>query len=192
MSPTVREQGKLFEKFVRQYLRCSKTYQNLTDVWMWSDFPFRGKLPDTGIDLVCKTEDGEFWAVQCKFYEENSQIAKGDVDSFLSASAMAFLDEEGKSRQFVYRLVFATADLSSNAKETLEKQVVAAGVLHLEDLDDAGIDWATFWEGFDTHMIRGMAEEFTLSVQEPPKELRPHQQKALEDVLRGFETDDRG
>lgn len=37
---------------------------------------------DTGIDLVAKTELGDYWAIQCKCYAENTTIDKPAVDSF--------------------------------------------------------------------------------------------------------------
>ena len=46
---------------------------------------FGGK--DIGIDLVAYTYEGDYWAIQCKFYSENSTIDKKAVDSFLSTSS---------------------------------------------------------------------------------------------------------
>ncbi len=192
MSPSVREQGKLYEKFIRQYLRVVKTYSNLKTVWLWTDFPYRDALQDVGIDLVAQTEEGDFWAIQCKFYSNDATVAKGDIDSFLAASSMKFLDEKGVSHSFVYRQVFTTTDLSANAKETLEKQSVPVGVVTPADMDDSGIDWDKFWDEFDSKTIQGEESDAPSNVLAPLKELRPHQKEALDDVIKGFETADRG
>ena len=43
-----------------------------------------------GIDIICKTIDGEFWASQCKFYAELTPIIKSAVDNFLATSSKTF------------------------------------------------------------------------------------------------------
>ena len=66
---TEKDKGTKFEKLMRTWLRTDSRYNTLTDVWLWEDFSskkdFGGK--DTGIDLVAKTEMGDYWAIQCKF-----------------------------------------------------------------------------------------------------------------------------
>ena len=82
MSPNTREQGKLFEKFTRMFLLESPQYsKTVRNVWLWSDFPCRGTTNDIGIDLVAETVEGEFWAVQCKFFQEGAKVQKGDIDA---------------------------------------------------------------------------------------------------------------
>ena len=71
-----RDKGTQFERLMRSWLLSDPRYNMLSEVWLWEDFPgrkdFGGK--DTGIDLVAKTESGEYWAVQCKCYSENAVI----------------------------------------------------------------------------------------------------------------------
>jgi len=88
------DQGTLFERFVTQYLRATRIYGEFKDIWRWSDWPLNQEQHDTGIDLVALTESGEYWAFQCKFFDPNSKVSKQDIDSFLSASAVNFTDEE--------------------------------------------------------------------------------------------------
>ena len=86
-----RDKGTAFEKLIKMYLENEPIYMSKLDkVWMWSDFPYRDRIGDTGIDLVAKTFDDEYWAIQCKFYAEDHQITKADVDTFLSTSSNAF------------------------------------------------------------------------------------------------------
>ena len=202
MSPTVREKGKLFEKFIREFYRL-KPNSDLTEVWLWSDWPLAASGKDTGIDLVGKTFDGEYWAIQCKFYDPQSTIAKPDIDSFLAASSKTFLDESGAPRSFAYRLVVATCPLGPNADSTLNGQNPPAGCLNALELDYDGINWDVFWNEFDRQFVSsdaaaaGAAADSTLqhlesSVRQEKKQLRPHQQQAFDDVLKGFQTHDRG
>ena len=86
---TERDKGTRFERLIRNYLKTSKKYEILLkEVWLWSEFPYRREFggTDTGIDLVALTNDGQYWAIQCKCYAENTTIDKAAVDSFLSTS----------------------------------------------------------------------------------------------------------
>ena len=90
----------------RFHIICKVTnprYANLQQVWLWEEFParkdFGGK--DLGIDLVARTETGDYWAIQCKCYAEDAQISKGAVDSFLANASRTFLDPETfQTREF--------------------------------------------------------------------------------------------
>jgi predicted helicase len=84
-----RDKGDRFERLMQAYLYTDPKYANLFKyVWMWNEFPakkdFGGK--DIGIDLVALTHEGDYWAIQCKCYQESTQIDKPEVDSFLSTS----------------------------------------------------------------------------------------------------------
>jgi len=167
------DKGSKFEQLIRAYLTTDPEWTaRFSDVWLWSDWPGRGGRPDTGIDLVAANADDDgLTAIQCKFYAPNRTVAKADIDSFVSASA---------HHQFTRRIVFDTAaGWSANAEETL-----AGGVAQRVDigyLADAAIDWAQF--SWATPQI---------VVPTGKKALRPHQQKALDDVRAGLATHDRG
>jgi predicted helicase len=54
---------------------------------MWSEWPGRGKRPDTGIDIVAEErEGGGICAIQCKFYAPQHRLEKSDLDSFFATS----------------------------------------------------------------------------------------------------------
>jgi predicted helicase len=62
---------------MRSFLKTYPLYADeLADVWLWADFPSREDLSgkDTGIDLVARTKAGDYWAVQCKCYKQDSRI----------------------------------------------------------------------------------------------------------------------
>ncbi|MBQ2820357.1 MAG: DEAD/DEAH box helicase, partial [Thermoguttaceae bacterium] len=181
------DQGTLFERFITQYLRATRIYGEFKEIWRWSDWPLNQEQHDTGIDLVALTESGEYWAFQCKFFDPNSKVSKQDIDSFLSASAVNFTDEEGKTRTFSARYVVATCEISSNAYQTMNAQTIPANFISAEQFDLSGINWDIFWDQF-TEQASGTVQDARVA----PKELRPHQQRAFNDVLHGFETCERG
>ncbi|MEO6500525.1 MAG: type ISP restriction/modification enzyme [Jatrophihabitantaceae bacterium] len=167
-----RDKGDKFERLVQAYLKTDLEWAHrFSDVWLWSEWPGREGRPDTGIDLVAANRDAEdFTAIQCKFYAPGHKVAKADIDSFVSASAR---------KEFTDRIVFDTAaGWSGNAEETLH------GVAHRIDisyLTDAAIDWDAFsWHTPGVVVPTGK------------KALRPHQQRALDDVRAGLTTHDRG
>ena len=170
--------GRKFEKFIRQYL-LSKAYAGtFTDVWLWGDFPY-WKGHDVGIDLVARDMFGEFTAVQCKCYRPGNPVTKEDVDTFLSASGKSF-EVDGQTVRFAHRLLVSTNDSwSAHAEEAIENQnppVVRIGLSQLRlAIEEAG--------GFDFETMRPTVKKFS------PK---PHQERAIRDVLAGFAGADRG
>jgi predicted helicase len=68
------------------YLKTDPIYKEyFSEVWLWMDFPKRGNMPDTGIDLVAVIRDtGDYCAIQCKCYREDQTLEKSDIDSFFS------------------------------------------------------------------------------------------------------------
>jgi len=88
-----RDKGTHFERLMRAYLLPDPQYTTqLKNVFLWEDFFACEELGgvDTGIDLVGETHYGEFWAIQCKCYQESSKIDKPEVDTFLSTSGRIF------------------------------------------------------------------------------------------------------
>ena len=71
---TEREKGTKFERLMRSWLLTDPRYNELEKVWLWEDFPGRKDFggTDTGIDLVAKTEMGDYWAIQCKCHAEDA------------------------------------------------------------------------------------------------------------------------
>jgi len=75
------QKGKLFERMIAQFLRTDPQYANRLDaVWMWNEWPGRWKEDNTGIDLVAREKDtGNYWAIQCKFYDPGTPIKKEHI-----------------------------------------------------------------------------------------------------------------
>ena len=78
------EKGTKFEELMRTYLLNLPKYKGMFEkVWLWRNFPFRtdfGSGHDLGIDLVALTVSGEYWAVQCKCYQDDAYITKEAVE----------------------------------------------------------------------------------------------------------------
>jgi superfamily II DNA or RNA helicase len=164
---TVGHRGRLFEELSAWWLVNDPTWSRKIDrVWLWEEFP-EADGPDVGIDLVALVGD-EYWAVQCKCVDSESQIPKKQLDSFLSASA---------GKKYAGRILIGTTDrLSANARRTLtELGTVFVGLTELQSSYVSWEDWVS----------RGK------SVREPASP-RPHQERALKDVLDGFDGHSRG
>ena len=81
-----RDKGNRFERLIQAYLLTDPQYAyQFKKVWLWNEFPGKKDLggSDTGIDLVAVTHNDDFWAIQCKCYQESATIDKPAVDSFV-------------------------------------------------------------------------------------------------------------
>ena len=181
-----RDKGDRFERLIQAYLQTDPQYANLLkNVWLWNEFPaakkdFGGK--DTGIDLVARTLFGEYWAIQCKFYQETSSIDKKEVDFFLSTSSKKFFDDNLIPTGFSNRLWISTTNKwSSNAEETLKNQQLQVNRIGLTQLQDAPVDWEKLEQGMTG-----------VSARVEKKSLRPHQTTARSSTHTHFKTHDRG
>ena len=176
-----RDKGTAFEKLIKMYLENEPKYMALlTNVWMWNEFPYRGKIGDTGIDLVAKTIEGEYWAIQCKFYAEEHEITKGDVDTFLATSSKYFYVDD-KQEKFSYRLIASTTDHYNHvAEDTLANQNPPVGRIGLNDLLESQIDWKKY---------SLISKKVYLIDKKKP---RDHQKVAISKVVEGFKSSDRG
>lgn len=180
------DKGKRFERLMQAMLHTLPPYCNeLQQVWLWNEFPFRQSisLHDTGIDLVAQTNEGSYWAIQCKCYRADTKIDKGDTDTFLTSSARAFTDGDGKKHYFSFRLWIDTTEggFTSTAAESFKGQMVPASVLHLNELAEMPIDWE--------ELDRGISGTKAITQH---KKVLPHQQEAIDNALSYFSDHDRG
>lgn len=185
ISFTERDKGERFERLMQAYLQTDPKYSyRFKKVWLWNEFPGRSDLGmfDTGIDLVALTYDGDYWAIQCKCYQESSVIDKPAVDSFLSTSSREFRNEDLKTVGFSYRLWISTTNKwGPNATEAIKNQNPPVSRLGLHDLIEASVDWEKLDKG-----ISGEQSRFG------ERELKPHQKEALEKTNQHFKLQNRG
>ena len=172
------EQGRLFERLIQTYFRKDPLYKiRFSKVWMWSEWvasraDFDGM--DTGIDLVAEENGGGYCAVQCKCYAAGTRISKAQIDSFISASAR---------EPFTTRLVIDTgAEWGTTARKTIENLTPACGLLDYGILSNSAFDWPDL----------DYVQPEDMALRQEPFNLRPHQQSALDDIVKGFLQADRG
>lgn len=182
---TEKEKGTKFERLMKLWLKTDPRYNELTHVWLWEEFPGRKDFggSDIGIDLVAKSETGEYWAIQCKCYAEKATIDKAAVDSFIATSGKSFIDAETfQTAMFSHRLWISTTNKwGSNAEETIHGQNPPVNRIGLADLEASPVDWQKLLEGSEgkAALLEG-------------KQLRKHQLEAISRSREYFETHDRG
>jgi len=174
-SVTEREKGTYFEELVCVYLRNEATYRDLYEkVWTYADWAKERDLSgkDTGIDLVARTQGtGEYHAIQCKLYAGDYRVQKKDIDSFFTASGKA---------PFSHRIIVTTTNnWSEHAEDALQGQQPPVSKIDLQALEDSQIDWARYQP----------SQPVALKAR---KQLREHQQTALNAVTAGLKQAERG
>jgi len=174
-SVTEREKGTYFEELICVYLRNEATYRDLYDqVWTYADWAKEQGLSgkDAGIDLVARTQGtGEYHAIQCKLYAEDYKVQKKDIDSFFTASGKA---------PFSHRIIVTTTNnWSEHAEDALQGQHLSINKIDLQALEDSQIDWAKY-QSSKAVAIKSK------------KQLREHQQTALNAVAAGLKDAERG
>jgi predicted helicase len=169
-----RDLGDRFERLMVRYLELDPIYADrFSNVWMWNDWPDKGKVGDVGIDLVARERaTGDYCAIQCKFFLPEHTVSKEDIDSFFTAF--------GRD-PFVSGMVVSTTDRwGKNAEDALNqsKPVIR---LSVHDLEASPIDWSKF----DTRRPQALKRK-------AKKQLREHQRAALKDVTSKLVSADRG
>ncbi len=147
-----RDKGDKFERLMQAYLQTDPQFANrFSEVWLWSEFPGRMDFggTDTGIDLVARTFDGDYWAIQCKFFQEGATIDKAAVDSFLSTSSRTFKAVDTlQTVGFSHRLWISTTNKwGSNAEEAIRNQTLPVSRLSLHHLEEAPVEWEILEQG---------------------------------------------
>ncbi len=171
---TSQGRGQVFERLIKAFLEDDPLFkERFKQVWLWSEWPGRQGEHDSGIDLVAEESDGGVCAIQCKFYGENEYIGRSNIDTFLARS--------GK-RPFTSRLFVSTTERwSTTAEKVLADQRVPVQRIGIAELEESPFDWSRFDPEHPDQLFK-----------HTPKNIRPHQRKAIDDVKSGFETADRG
>jgi predicted helicase len=170
-----RDLGDKFERLIGSYLRVDPLYaERFSDVWLFNEWPQKGSIGDVGIDIVARQRaTGEFCGIQCKFYLPEHTIAKEDIDSFFTALGHPL---------FTSGMIVSTTDKwGKNAEHAIGHQTKPVTRLSVHDLHASPVDWSRFT----------LERPQDLAVR-PQKKTRPHQDKAIADVLAGFSHAERG
>jgi predicted helicase len=174
---TKTEKGSLFEVLVASYLRTAPEYADrFPEVHLWNEWPQREGQSDHGIDIVAWDRHTDGWcAIQCKFYDFDHRIAKSDVDSFIAASSRA---------RYTSRLIFSTAkDWGATVQQQLDGLAIPVVTIGVSDMLQSKVEWSA---------IDPLRPPTVLPTSERNR-LRPHQQAALNAVIKGYdEGNERG
>ncbi|MFR9534942.1 MAG: type ISP restriction/modification enzyme [Rikenellaceae bacterium] len=174
------DKGSRFEHLIQRYLTTDPVYsQRFSEVWLWMDWPLRGGLADQGIDLVAREAvSGEYCAIQCKCYADNTVLGLSDVATFTTSINKTWA--EGAS--FATGIIVDTSrDWNSKLQKLVREFNIPIARLGVVELANSPIDWES--------LAQGPQGEMKLLDRYQP---RPHQQEAIEKVITHFQTEERG
>ena len=133
-----RDLGDRFERLICRYLELDPIYvERFSRVWMWNGFPRKGSVGDVGIDIVAEERaTGEYCVIQCKIYQPDHTLSKGDLDSYFTALGNPL---------FTSGMIVSTTDKwGGNAEHAAAHQTKQVSRLRVQDLDDSPGDWSKF------------------------------------------------
>jgi predicted helicase len=133
------DKGIAFERLTQLYLQTAPEYQTkLQRVWLLRDVPAdvgrRLNLPparDEGIDLIARTRQGKYWAIQAKFRIERDQpLSRRALGTFTSLAFNTCND--------ISLAVVAHTATKPVSKRHLMRNTVEIGFNRWQSLDDEG------------------------------------------------------
>jgi len=167
--------GDIFEELVKAYLQLEPEYASkLKHVWLHREVPQavaeKLKLPatDQGIDLVAETNDGEFWAVQCKYRQDTDHsLTWRGISTF---TGLAF----GVCRGFAFGIICSTTERITHVLKNQER---------------IGFCALDVWQGLDAGFLARLRAHLAHKPEVlTPLRPRPHQQAAVKDGFACFVT----
>lgn len=169
------DKGKRFERLIQTWLLEDPQMSSIFEsVVPWNEWPARASDQDVGIDLVGTERDtGNLWAIQCKFYNEDTHISKEAIGTFFS--------ELGKDAFSKGLFITTSNNWSKHAEETFDGQTKEVLRVGMSQLQESPFDWSKVSLDHLDELPRLEKHQ-----------LRPHQREAVDDVLKGFETNGRG
>lgn len=166
-----KQKGDSFERLTQHYLKYDPQYATkLKKVWLLSEVPQniheKLNLPqqDQGIDLICETKDGEYWAVQCKYLDnETKSLPWRTLSTF---TGLAF----GVCKNISFGLVCTTAERFTRV---------------LKQQDNIGFCTGEVWRSLDEDLFTAFTRK------RKPKKLKPfkpyaHQRRAIRNSYKHY------
>ena len=172
-----KQKGDAFELLTKYYLRLHPTHATqLEHIWLLSDVPQNIhkhlNLPhsDEGIDLVAETKDRTYWAIQCKYKEDETRsVTRKELSTF--------------------------TDLAFNICQNIELGLVCSNadrVSHKLKMHGDRISFCAgdAWSSLDEEFFKRIHEDIkgnTIPIQKYSP--RKHQQRAIKNAYRHFVED---
>ncbi|WP_303923600.1 DEAD/DEAH box helicase [Draconibacterium sediminis] len=171
--------GKIFEVFTKYYFLTSPIEKNnYKSVWMFEEIPsdVRNKLDlgniDYGVDLLLQDTEGQYFAVQCKFKNDEKATLNWSADKI--ANLFAFCP---KADGYI---VFSNAADLDKISKTRHDNFTLYSVTNLQEIESE-----VFQNIFNQLANKG---EIKRKIYSP----LPHQEKAITDCVEFFEIESRG
>jgi superfamily II DNA or RNA helicase len=173
--PENKGKGDAFEQLVKAFLLLDPEYATkISEVWIHHEVPsaIRKKLhlpdSDQGIDLIAKTKQGEFWAIQCKYRTDSTRpIPWREISTF---TGLAF----GVCKGISFGLICSTTE---RITKVVGKQ---------ERIGFCALD---VWQGLDAEFFARLRSSMERKATKPkPLSPRPHQVAAVGDAWKHFVT----
>ena len=177
-SINAREVGARFEVLIQRWFLESSLFR-VKKSWLWSDFAHAvdRSAVDLGIDVVLEMEDGEFWAVQCKLYGENTKVDEDAVTHFLSHQGWIFEYNSKKCTFSRFLWVDTDAIWNKNAESHVRGRENFTRI-GMSTLEQSNVDWGALYRGRPAHV--------------PPKKLRDYQVEVLQKSVAYYKNAERG
>ena len=173
---SAKQKGDLFEELVRAFLQIEPEYASkLKNVWLHNEVPQailkQLKLPETdqGIDLIAQTNEGEFWAIQCKYRQATeTSVTWRDVSTF---TGLAF----GVCKGISFGMICSTTERITRV---------------LKHQDRIGFCALDVWQGLDVNFFSRLRAHLKHKPEVlKPAKPRPHQREAIKAGHKYFVTE---
>ena len=107
-----KKKGDAFELLTSLYLASDPIFASkLSNLWHHSNIPFQIfdaldlKKPEIGVDLVAESNDGNLWAIQCKYHEDiHKNVSYEEVSTFFGVT-----EREKTFKNLNHRIISSTA-----------------------------------------------------------------------------------
>jgi predicted helicase len=160
------EKGIAFERLTQLYLQTQPEYRTtLQHVWLLPEVPVdtrqRLNLPgsDEGIDLIARTRQGQYWAIQAKFRSgRDKPLSRRALGTFTSLAFSTCTD--------ISLAVVAHTSTKPVSKRHLMRNTVEIGLERWQSLDHDG--WSLI-----VGALKGLA------ARPEPRSPKPHQRDAI-------------
>lgn len=141
----------------------------LEEALEWEDCPIHD-TQDTGIDLVAQDAGTEeWWAIQCKCYDDEKLLPKGVCDSFYARAL-------GDSKIDHYMIMTTAKGAAKNLKQQIDN--TGTMVVDTAKMEASRLNWESFIYG-------------VVDLERETYDPRPHQQEAIDAIKASFAENDR-